>query len=117
MTLEAMAASRFRQGRRPLLGEEDPRGQARRQIGVNESAISPRATEEGFFIPRAGLEIRPKFLLISMWCPGAESNHRHCDFQSHALPTELPGPMTGRIGAACLTYTEVPINPRPQAAS
>src|SRR6185369_12982208 len=25
------------------------------------------------------------------WCPGAESNHRHCDFQSHALPTELPG--------------------------
>ena len=25
------------------------------------------------------------------WCPGAGSNHRHCDFQSHALPTELPG--------------------------
>src|SRR5262249_25678569 len=25
------------------------------------------------------------------WCPGGESNHRHCDFQSHALPTELPG--------------------------
>src|SRR6202000_957926 len=28
---------------------------------------------------------------ISEWCPGAGSNHRHCDFQSHALPTELPG--------------------------
>ncbi len=27
----------------------------------------------------------------AVWCPGAESNHRHCDFQSHALPTELPG--------------------------
>src|SRR5690348_13803603 len=26
-----------------------------------------------------------------LWCPGAGSNHRHCDFQSHALPTELPG--------------------------
>ena len=26
-----------------------------------------------------------------MWCPGAESNHRHADFQSAALPTELPG--------------------------
>jgi hypothetical protein len=25
------------------------------------------------------------------WCPGAESNHRHGDFQSPALPTELPG--------------------------
>jgi hypothetical protein len=30
------------------------------------------------------------------WCPGAESNHRHCDFQSHALPTELPGRRTRR---------------------
>ena len=25
------------------------------------------------------------------WCPGAELNHRHEDFQSSALPTELPG--------------------------
>ena len=25
------------------------------------------------------------------WCPGTDSNRRHCDFQSHALPTELPG--------------------------
>ena len=25
------------------------------------------------------------------WCPGADSNHRHEDFQSSALPTELPG--------------------------
>ena len=24
------------------------------------------------------------------WCLGAESNHRHIDFQSIALPTELP---------------------------
>jgi hypothetical protein len=29
------------------------------------------------------------------WCPGAGSNHRHCDFQSHALPTELPGHVAG----------------------
>lgn len=25
------------------------------------------------------------------WCPGTESNRRHRDFQSLALPTELPG--------------------------
>ena len=25
------------------------------------------------------------------WCPGADLNHRHKDFQSSALPTELPG--------------------------
>ena len=26
-----------------------------------------------------------------LWCPEAESNHRHADFQSAALPTELSG--------------------------
>jgi hypothetical protein len=26
-----------------------------------------------------------------MGCPGSESNQRHEDFQSSALPTELPG--------------------------
>ena len=25
------------------------------------------------------------------WCPGAESNHRHEDFQSTALPLSYPG--------------------------
>jgi hypothetical protein len=27
------------------------------------------------------------------WCPGTELNRRHRDFQSRALPTELPGPI------------------------
>jgi hypothetical protein len=28
--------------------------------------------------------------LLEMWCRGAELNRRHTDFQSVALPTELP---------------------------
>ena len=32
------------------------------------------------------------------WCLGAESNHRHVDFQSTALPTELPRQMATRMG-------------------
>src|SRR5438445_13788156 len=32
----------------------------------------------------------------SEWCPGAGSNHRHRDFQSRALPTELPGRASSR---------------------
>ena len=28
---------------------------------------------------------------LNRWCPGTESNRRHGDFQSPALPTELPG--------------------------
>ena len=28
---------------------------------------------------------------LQKWCPGAESNHRHEDFQSTALPLSYPG--------------------------
>ena len=34
----------------------------------------------------------------SFWCLGAESNHRHGDFQSPALPTELPRQKKWRPG-------------------
>ena len=34
---------------------------------------------------------RKKINLLIIWWPGLESNQRHGDFQSPALPTELPG--------------------------
>ena len=37
---------------------------------------------------------------MKKWWPGAESNCRHEDFQSTALPTELPGHQGTRIKAA-----------------
>ena len=34
------------------------------------------------------------------WCPGAESNHRHEDFQSTALPLSYPGTGAARLRVA-----------------
>ena len=38
------------------------------------------------------------FIFLFKWCPDAESNHGHRDFQSLALPTELSGHMAGELG-------------------
>ena len=40
---------------------------------------------------------------ICIWCPEAESNHRHEDFQSTALPTEL----SGRVVAGLLQEARI----------
>src|SRR6185437_2601116 len=48
------------------------------------------------------------------WCPGAELNHRHCDFQSHALPTELPGhaaPPEGPAGRRVIVGSAAAVYP------
>ena len=37
-------------------------------------------------------------LIKKKWCLRAESNHRHGDFQSPALPTELSGHLAERVG-------------------
>ena len=36
--------------------------------------------------------------ILKEWCPEVESNHRHKDFQSFALPTELSGRARFRMG-------------------
>ncbi len=41
---------------------------------------------------RQGSVGKPSRALSLLWCPGTELNCRHGDFQSPALPTELPGP-------------------------
>ena len=33
----------------------------------------------------------PKRIGFFKWCPGADLNHRHADFQSAALPLSYPG--------------------------
>ena len=35
-----------------------------------------------------------KRLSVEQWCPGADLNHRHEDFQSTALPLSYPGVQT-----------------------
>ena len=35
--------------------------------------------------------MKSMFYFNNEWCPDAESNHGHRDFQSLALPTELSG--------------------------
>ena len=44
----------------------------------------------------AGLDV----CSLNRWWPGRESNPRHGDFQSPALPTELPGRTTGEASRA-----------------
>ena len=38
------------------------------------------------------------YYVQNKWCPNAESNHGHGDFQSPALPTELSGHMKCMVG-------------------
>ena len=67
---------------------------------------------------RFGIPSAVVLILIWRWCPGAESNHRHCDFQSHALPTELPGPRShspNGVGGGCLAHARTRIKRQPNA--
>lgn len=65
-----------------------PAGSIRRQaLGGRSRAGRDTANP----IPRIGEALGLGPLSGAGWCPGTESNRRHCDFQSHALPTELPG--------------------------
>ena len=74
-----------------------PRTQPYCHAWVDEKANDqgPRTVIQG----NSHLNHGPRTLKLGKWCPGADSNHRHADFQSAALPTELPGLPAG--GTAC----------------
>ncbi len=48
--------------------------------------------DAGFSILNSEFSIFAERSEAKGWCPGTELNRRHADFQSAALPTELPGP-------------------------
>ena len=52
---------------------------------------------QSLYCPQSNLSKEIKNLKVAKWWPEVESNHRHEDFQSSALPTELSG------RTACLT--------------
>ena len=59
--------------------------------GPSRQASGEAATKSGHRLAGAPSNARK-----GGWCLGADSNHRHADFQSAALPTELPRPGSGR---------------------
>ena len=61
--------------------EDDVRHNLERDLDIEELASSCSATDRVESVSASDRK----------WCPGTGSNRRHCDFQSHALPTELPG--------------------------
>jgi hypothetical protein len=77
----------------PAIAEDAVSRQARRSTPRIRSrkAANPRWNSAEF-------KSEKKFAKAK-WCPGPESNQRHCDFQSHALPTELPGHLLAGLGA------------------
>ena len=69
--------------------------------GTPTDVLTSSIVEAVFGTPSIIQTARAGFMWISLgrgeWCPGTESNCRHADFQSAALPTELPGRPEGRV--------------------
>ena len=70
---------------------------------VGIAGVSMKAVEPNECTERVQISSSVCMLLIlskMKWWPGRELNPRHADFQSAALPTELPGHPEGTTGSA-----------------
>src|SRR5690348_17227403 len=70
----------------------------------------PLRRQAGDKPPDRAVALSVKILVQHYWWAGSESNTRHEDFQSSALPTELPAHRDGK----CRALTAVLIRTRPQ---
>ncbi len=83
--------------RGPICFQAPQRGCARKRCAgtknqvVVTQGVTPRHGRPD--MPTGNLSIKTLNWKRKYWCPGADLNHRHADFQSAALPTELPGPL------------------------
>src|SRR5919198_771521 len=73
----------------PALTKQNAQERSKPESAERHAGLKTEREAEGIELPRATLLDPVKNWCP--WCPGAESNHRHRDFQSRALPTELPG--------------------------
>ena len=74
-----------------LIREADWTASAARPPEGRESAKADSSLSNAILSCWSHIRKRPLTGRFCMWWPGAESNCRHADFQSAALPTELPG--------------------------
>ena len=81
------SANSSRQNRGSLQRENAAPHPANHVTGSSPFTGAPGLTRRPFIQRPA----KPQLFFEKRWCPGADSNHRHADFQSAALPTELPG--------------------------
>jgi hypothetical protein len=76
----------------PAEGKRTPLAKAKRRLSEEVRTLAREMRERSSRrLANAIVQDHAPAWKSVVWCPGAGSNHRHCDFQSHALPTELPG--------------------------
>ena len=85
--LPARSARQLQRQAPPLPGSASTmRGRGRKQGSCSLYVLVTASKVKG----RMGAHEKPMRWAEEMWCLGPESNQRHADFQSAALPTELP---------------------------